>query len=296
VLAALAAAAVLLGAAANSGDDQLSLAEAVLLGTVEGVTEYLPVSSTGHLAILEDTLGLTDTADGRAAADAYAIVIQLGAIAAVLGLYRNRLSSVIAGLRGHDPEGRRLAVSLAAAFVPAALAGVTLGQLIKDELFSTWPIVAAWIVGGLALLMGTRIWDSSGSSPLESLAIRSAGLIGLAQVFALWPGTSRSLVTILAGLAVGLTLAAAVEFSFLLGLLTLGAATGYQILTDGHLIIEAFGPINTAVGIAVAAVTAWWAVKWMVAYLQQRPLTVFGWYRILLGAGVATIALMTPLL
>ncbi len=120
-----------------------------------------------------------------------------------------------------------------------------------------------------------------------------AAVIGLAQVLALWPGTSRSLVTIIAALAVGLSLPAAVEFSFLLGLVTLSAATGYELLNEGDTIVGAFGWTNSLVGIAAAAVTAWAAVRWMVSYLQRRPLSIFGMYRISAAFVVAFVALAT---
>lgn len=292
VLILTAGLAVVVGAMARSGDAELSTSEALLLGVIEGATEYLPVSSTAHLAITEDLLGITDTPGGRAAADSYAIVIQIGAIAAVVGLYRGRLVSVGRGVFGSDPHGRRLAAAIAVAFAPAALSGLVAGDAIKDELFSTWPIVAAWALGGLALLW-PRLTAETNMRALEELSLGPAAMIGAAQVFALWPGTSRSLVTIIAGLAVGLSLPAAVEFSFLLGLVTLSAATGYELLNEGDTIIDTFGWPNSLLGITAAAVTAWAAVRWMVAYLQRRPLSIFGWYRIAIAASVAFIALTT---
>lgn len=281
---------VVASAAARSGDAELSTSEALLLGMIEGVTEYLPVSSTAHLAVTEDLLGLTSTAEGQDAADSYAIVIQVGAIAAVLGLYRIRVVSIARGILGADPAGRRLAVAIVTAFAPAALAGLLAGDAIKNNLFSTWPIVVAWLVGGLALLW-PRLTTPVGAMPLEDLSIRAASIIGAAQVLALWPGTSRSLITIIAALAVGLGLSAAVEFSFLLGLVTLSAATGYELLRGGDAIVATFGLGNSVVGIAAAAVTAWFAVTWMVGYLERRPLSIFGWYRISIAVLVALIAL-----
>jgi len=135
-------------AASESGDGELSGAEAVLLGVVEGLTEYLPVSSTAHLAIVEDLLGLAATSESQQAADSYAIVIQVGAIASVLGLYRRRIMTLLHGVVGSDDEGRRIALAVLVAFLPAAGTGLVAGDIIKDELFSTWPIVVAWFVGG----------------------------------------------------------------------------------------------------------------------------------------------------
>lgn len=287
--------ALVIGATIESGDDELSIIEAILLGVIEGVTEYLPVSSTAHLSITEDLLGLTNTPKGQQAADAYAIVIQIGAIAAVLGLYRHRISSLTRGLLGFDPIGRRLAFGVIIAFIPSAAVGLALGDLIKDELFSTWPIVAAWLIGGVALL-SPRLTTSTRNRPLEELPTRAAALVGIAQVLALWPGTSRSLVTIAAALAIGLSLSAAIEFSFLLGLVTLSAATGYQLLNEGDLIIDIFGLTNSVIGIVTAGAAAWIAVNWMVRYLQQRPLAIFGWYRIAVASLVAILTITTELL
>lgn len=284
--------AVAASAAAEAGDAELSTSEALVLGMIEGVTEYLPVSSTAHLAITEDLLGLTSTPEGKAAADSYAIVIQVGAIAAVLGLYRRRVVTLARGVLGFDPAGRRLAFAILTAFVPAAVAGLVAGDAIKNNLFSTWPILAAWVVGGLALLW-PRLTTTSATRPLEELSIGAAAIIGAAQVLALWPGTSRSLITIIAALAVGMGLPAAVEFSFLLGLVTLSAATGYELLSGGDAITATFGWRSSIVGVAAAAVTAWLAVTWMVAYLQRRPLSIFGWYRISIACVVAVVALAT---
>lgn len=288
-------AAVIAAATLQAGDTDLSLGEAVLLGIVEGVTEYLPVSSTAHLAIVQDALGLTSTTNGQRAADAYAIVIQIGAIAAVLGLYRTRLVTLSTALLGRQDAGRSAAFALVAAFVPAAIIGLSFGDLIKDRLFSTWPIVAAWVIGGLALLW-PRLTTPSGRRPFDSLTVRDGSIIGLAQALALWPGTSRSLVTILAALAVGLSLAAAVEFSFLLGLITLSSATGYQLLLDGDVILEEFGLASALVGVVTAAVTAWVAVRWMVSYLEHHRLAIFGYYRLGVAALVAAAAAFTAVL
>lgn len=289
------AAVVIVSAILQAGDTDLSLGEALLLGVVEGVTEYLPVSSTAHLAIMQDALGLTSTPNGQRAADAYAIVIQIGAIAAVLGLYRTRLVILSTALFGRHDAGRSAALALIAAFVPAAIIGLAFGDLIKDRLFSTWPIVAAWVIGGLALLW-PRLTTPSGHRHFDSLTMRDGLIIGMAQALALWPGTSRSLVTILAALAVGLSLAAAVEFSFLLGLITLGSATGYQLLLDGDVILNEFGLASTLVGVVTAALTAWLAVRWMVSYLERHPLAIFGYYRLGVASVVAVVAAFTTVL
>lgn len=264
----------------------LSLPEAILLGIVEGITEFLPVSSTGHLLVVSDLIGFAD-GDAQQAADTYAIAIQFGAILAVLGLYRSRVSSMLRGVAGRDTDGRHVAAALAVAFVPAALAGFLFGDAIKDALFGPVPITIAWCVGGIFLIVWT---PRAGTGALHNVSLRSAAIIGVAQVIALWPGVSRSLVTLVAGLLVGLSLSAAIEFSFLLGLITLSAATIYDTVRHGDQLLEMFGLLTPLVGVATACVTAVIAVRWMVSYLGCRSLAIFGWYRIAVAA--VTLALM----
>lgn len=276
---------------AGAGDEGMSLGEAALLGLIEGLTEYLPVSSTGHLTVTQQLLGITDTDGGREAANAYAVIIQAGAITAVGYLYRARLIDAFRSVvRAGSPPDRQLGLALVAGFVPAGVAGLLLGDVIKDRLFGIWPTVAAWAVGGVVLLVWAR-HERSGTRPLEEIRVRHGLLIGLAQVLALWPGTSRSLVTILGALAVGFTLRAAVEFSFLLGFVTLGAATVYEALQSGSLVIDEFGWQAPAVGFVTATLSAAAAVVWMLRYLERRGLGLFGWYRLGIAAIVGSLAL-----
>lgn len=273
--------------------EPLGLWQAVILGLVEGVTEYLPVSSTGHLLVAGHLMGLAQ----YPAADAYAIVIQGGAILAVFGLYRRRVWQILLGLAGRDGEGQRLALNLGIAFLPAALMGLLFESPIKRVLFGLWPITAAWFIGGVAILAingsGRNRWRVDAGLALETLGPRWAVLVGLAQCAALWPGVSRSLATILGGLLAGASMAAAVEFSFLLGLLTLGAATVYEALKEGHLIIATFGWTSPILGFLCAFVSAWLSVRWLVVFLQRRGLALFGWYRLALatvvGAGLVLL-------
>jgi undecaprenyl-diphosphatase len=260
--------------------------KAIVLGAVEGFTEYLPVSSTGHLLVVQRLLDLGD-GDGKLAADTYAIAIQIGAILAVVVLYWRRLGQLASGVVGRDTDGRRLLIRLLIAFVPAAAVGVIAGDTIKDQLFGPWPVVAAWLVGGAFLVW----WDPRpGDVGLTSFTTRHAAIIGAAQILALWPGVSRSLVTIAAALAIGASMAAAVEFSFLLGLGTLSAATLYDLAKDGDTLLDDYGWRTPLLGAIVAFVTAVIAVRWLVSFLRTRPLSIFGWYRI--GIAVATIALI----
>ncbi|MBA3373983.1 MAG: undecaprenyl-diphosphate phosphatase [Euzebyaceae bacterium] len=261
----------------------MSAGAAILLGLVEGLTEWLPISSTGHLTVTQKLLGI----DGDAA-DSYAIAIQAGAILAVLGLYRQRFAAMLRGVRGDDPAGRRTLVAVMVACLPAAIVGLVLSDVIKQRLFGPWPVVVAWFVGGVAILAVARhrrgLAPEAGA-PLTALGWRGALIIGLAQTLALWPGVSRSLVTILAATAIGLTVPAAVEFSFLLGFVTLGGATLYETLLSGDEMVAAFGVATPLLGLAVAFVAAVAAMRWMVSYLSRRGLGIFGWYRI----GIATV-------
>jgi len=275
----------------DAADSEMTPWKAVVLGVVEGVTEYLPVSSTGHLLVTQRILGIGDTDATKDAADTYAIAIQFGAILAVLVLYRQRIVSILRGLLGQDPDGRRLFLALLAAFLPSVVVGVVGESTIKEHLFGPWPVVAAWAVGGAVVLwLAPRITAERPGFRVTEITWRHGFVIGVAQVLAMWPGTSRSLVTILAALAVGATLAAAVEFSFLLGLMTLGAATLYETAKNGSEVIDAYGWVDPLVGMVAAFVAAVVAVRWMVAWLQTRSLAVFGWER--LAAAAVTVVLL----
>jgi undecaprenyl-diphosphatase len=268
--------------------DALSLGQAILFGLVEGLTEFLPISSTGHLLVLARVLDVGQSGAAEDAIKSYEIAIQAGAILAVLGLYRHRFATMLEGVTGRSEDGRRVLVAVVIAFVPAAVVGVTLENTIKDVLFGVGPVIAAWLVGGILILVLTRmgVLAPRGGRLLEMLTPRDAVVIGAAQIVALWPGTSRSLVTIVAALLLGYSMAAAVEFSFLLGFLTLGAATAYSVLKDGQEMIDAFGWVTPIVGLIAAFLAAAASIKWMVGYLERHDLSVFGWYRI----GIAVVA------
>lgn len=266
----------------------MNLLQALILGLVEGITEYLPVSSTGHLLIAQRLFGIP----ASVAANSYIVAIQAGAIVAVLGTYRIRVAGMLAGLTGRNPAGLHLALCLVAAFLPAAVLGVLFDDRIEKYLFGVKPVIAAWVVGGVVILALSR-WIAArreGQS-LDQLHWRAAILIGLLQCLAMWPGTSRSLVTILGGLAVGLSLSAAVEFAFLLGVITLGAATAYATVKSGNDMISSFGWPSLLVGFAAAWVSAALAVKWMVAWLNRHGLTLFAWWRFAAAALAAVFLL-----
>ena len=291
----------------------MTILQAIILGIVEGVTEYLPVSSTGHLILAQRAMGIGASGADAEAADAYAICIQLGAILAVLSLYAGHMRRVATGFLGHDREGLKLGINLVAGFLPAAVIGLIFVEPIKAHLFGLWPVVAAWLAGGIAILVVERFRRASRRSGLSSVAGKAKGedpapvegddaggdifalswkgalIIGSLQCLAMWPGTSRSLVTILGGVLVGLNLRSAVIFSFLLGVITLGASTVYDGLSHGRLLIEAYGWPSLLAGFVVAFVSAVAAVRWMVSYLNTHGLALFGWYRIALAALVTAL-------
>ena len=284
--------------------------QAFILGVIEGITEYLPVSSTGHLIVAQRLMGIgTGGPQAKEAADAFAVCIQGGAILAVLGLYWKRVIQMIRGVLGMDSEGLKLAIAIIAGFLPAAVLGVLLSHWIKAHLFGMWPVIAAWIIGGIGILAVAR-WRKSnpprgGGKELKDLTWQLALIIGLLQCVAMCPGTSRSLMTICGGLLVGLSIRAAVEYSFLLGVLTLTAATAkdavgkvkdldpvYNSLFGGtKLMLHEYGALPMIIGIVAAAVSAAIAVKWLVSYLQSHGLSVFGWYRIALGLVIGGLVL-----
>jgi len=282
----------------------MTTGQAIVLGVVEGLTEYLPVSSTGHLLLAERIMNIGENTElspaeqenEKTAADAYAICIQAGAIIAVLGLYFRRVLQMIQGLLGRDPAGLRMFINVVVGFLPAAVIGLMFNSIIKTYLFGPWPVVAAWLVGGVAILAVTSRQKSStvqrGGYALDNLTWKMALIIGTAQCIAMWPGVSRSLVTIVGGVLVGLSLPAAVEFSFLLGVVTLGAATCYDGLKHGELMLQTFAPSSLAIGLIFAFIAAVFSIKWMVSYLNSHSLAIFGYYRVALAL-VTGVLLLT---
>jgi undecaprenyl-diphosphatase len=297
----------------------LSYADATVLGLVEGITEFLPISSTGHLILANHALGLDredqaldragqplwveqpDPARGspgqpftiKAAADTYSVAIQVGAIAAVALLYWRRILEAIAGVFGKNPAGLRLTRNLLIAFFPAVVAGLTLDDWIEEKLFRPATVAAALIVGAVIMVAADRRQrarpaDAPDLDPAD-LSPKQALLIGVLQCAALWPGMSRSMMTIVGGYLAGLRPARAAEFSFLLGLPTLTGAAVLKCYKSGALTLEAFGPGPLAWGGLVAAVSAGLAVAWLVRFLTRHGLALFAWYRVALAIGVLVL-------
>jgi len=285
--------------------------QALILGIIEGITEYLPVSSTGHLLVAQHIMGIgTASPLDKAAADAFAICIQGGAILAVVGVYYKRVLQMLRGVLGKDAEGLKLAIQILVGFLPAAVIGLLLNDWIEARLFGMWPVVTAWMVGGILILIAARRAgrgeERTAGKELLSMTWKMALIIGFLQCVAMWPGTSRSLMTIVGGLLVGLSIKAAIEYSFLLGVLTLTAATvkkalwkvpdldpQYDVWFGGSkLMWDHYGPLALIVGVVSATIAAILAVKWLVTYLQSHGLSVFGWYRILLGIAIGGLMLV----
>jgi undecaprenyl-diphosphatase len=282
--------------------------QAIILGLVEGITEYLPVSSTGHLILASAALGL-DGPDKKVAVDAFSIVVQGGAILAVLGLYWARVLQMVRGVFGQDPAGLRLAINLVVAFLPAAVLGLLLDDWIEAHLFSIWPVAAALGVGGVYMIVIDRLLirarrgggagERAGEQDVTSLNVGQALFIGLLQCVAMWPGTSRSMMTITGGLFVGLRPKAAAEFSFLLGLPTLSAACGYKLLKNlwqareagGQDLFGVLGVAPVVIGVLVATLSAGASIYWLVGFLNRRGLAPFGWYRLALCAVLVGLGL-----
>lgn len=281
-----------------------TLADAFVLGLVEGVTEFLPISSTGHLVIANHVLGLDSPhviahdKEGapvtlKDAADTYAVIIQVGAIAAVALLYWSQLSRILAGLAGRDPAGLRLLRNIILACIPPVVAALTFKDFIKGRLFSV-PTVALALLVGAGLMLYAEWWRrrSAAHAPATAsapeltpadLSIGQALTIGFVQCFALWPGMSRSMTAMVAGYFVGLRPVRAAEFSFLLGLPLLGAAAAKDTLDGGAAVLTAFGWVNILAGLIVAFISAGLAVRFLVSYLGKNGLAAFAWYRIALG-------------
>ena len=301
------------GAAAPAAE--LRVKDAIILGVIEGVTEFLPVSSTGHMIIASRMLGLNSAQplfgrdgeplwnrppkDGRPgellsiklAADTYVVVIQFGAIAAVALLYWPQLMSMFLGVLGRDPMGLRLFINVIIAFVPAAGLGFLVRDWIDENLFFVETVITTQVLGALLmfyaeywygkhLLAGTRI-ERTELSPAGAMGV------GLMQCAALCPGTSRSMMTIIGGYFAGLDPRRAAEFSFILGFVTLTAASLYKSYRGGAAMIQVFGWSHVLLGAVVAAVTAALCVRFLVHWLMRYGLAMFAWYRLVMAAVLA---------
>jgi undecaprenyl-diphosphatase len=267
--------------------DQITLVSAVVLGIVEGLTEFLPVSSTGHLIVAGSLLGYTGEQ-----AKMFEISIQTGAILAVVWEYRARFAGAFAGIRS-DPRARRFVANLAIAFVPAAALGFLFGKAIKAHLFAPVPVALAFVVGALVILWAERRQKLRPGTvrvdAVDDMTYVDAFKVGCAQCFALIPGTSRSGATIIGGMLFGLSRTAATEFSFFLAVPTLFAAAAYSLLKDGHLLRAADLPLF-GIGFVASFVSAFACVRWLIRYVSHHDFVPFAWYRLAFGGVVLLTA------
>ncbi len=267
--------------------DTILALKALIMGIVEGLTEFLPISSTGHLILAGSLLNFAGPGFSKEKVDVFEIVIQAGAILAVCWEYRVRIASVLGGLFS-DRKAQRLVINLIIAFLPAAILGFLFSKKIKAVLFAPVPVAIAFIVGGLVILWverrnkGRMGYSSSRIDSVDDMTPLDAFKVGCAQAFALIPGTSRSGATIIGGMLFGLSRKAATEFSFFLAIPTLFAATIYSLYKERALLSAADVPLFT-VGTVAAFVSAFLCVRWLLRYISSHDFTVFAWYRILFG-------------
>jgi undecaprenyl-diphosphatase len=252
------------------------LLKAAVLGLVEGATEFIPVSSTGHLILVSDWLHFLDER-----ARTFDIFIQLGAILAIVWLYRQRLTRTV-GSAGRDPKSRRSLLNLAIAFLPAAVVGFLAHDWIKDRLFNSTVVAVALLVGGILILLIERWAPQPKVYEVADVPPQTALGVGLAQVLSLVPGTSRSGATIMGGYALGLSRVAATEFSFFLAIPVMLAATLYDLLKSWSVLAASDLPMF-AVGFIVSFISALIVVRAFLSYVSGHTFRAFAWYRIALG-------------
>ncbi|SED95737.1 Undecaprenyl-diphosphatase [Burkholderia sp. WP9] len=261
--------------------DWLLACKALILGVVEGLTEFLPVSSTGHLIVAGSLLNFTDEH-----AKTFDVVIQLGAILAVCWEFRRRIGSVVSGLPSR-PDARRFTLNVIIATIPAIVLGLLFEKTIKAALFSPVPVAFALVAGGVVILWAearqrTRGETAARVQSVDDLSAVDALKVGLAQCFALIPGMSRSGSTIIGGMLFGLDRRVATEFSFFLAIPIIFGATAYELHKDWHLLsVDALGTFT--LGFLAAFVSAFACVRWLLRYIAAHDFTAFAWYRIAFG-------------
>ncbi len=275
--------------------DLITLAKAAILGIVEGLTEFLPISSTGHLIVTSSLLKF----HGEQVAT-FEIAIQTGAMFAVIWEYRRRLMAAVAGIAS-EAVAQRFVINVAVAFMPAVVFGLLLGKVIKEHLFHPVPVAAAFVVGGIIILWAearhkrlygerdllgqrhARVETVDDMTPLDALKV------GLMQCIALIPGTSRSGATIIGAMILGLSRRAATEFSFYLAIPTLIGAGAYSVWKQREAFVAADMPVF-AVGLFFAFISALLCIRWLIRYISTHDFTVFGWYRIAFGGVILVTA------
>jgi undecaprenyl-diphosphatase len=264
--------------------DLMLLAKAAVMGVVEGLTEFLPISSTGHLILAGALLGFDDDK-----AKVFDIAIQTGAIFAVILVYWQKISDTVKALP-YQAEAQRFVLNVFIGFVPAVVLGLLFGKLIKEHLFTPWVVATTFIVGGFIILWAERRPPSSVRiRAVEDMRGRDALMVGLVQCFAMVPGTSRSGATIIGGMLLGLSRKAATDFSFFLAIPTLIGAGVYSLYKERALLSVEDIPMF-ATGLVVSFVSAWICVRWLLKYIASHSFEVFAWYRIVFGLVVLATA------
>ncbi|HEX7438783.1 MAG TPA: undecaprenyl-diphosphate phosphatase [Caldimonas sp.] len=261
--------------------DFMLFVKAAIMGIVEGLTEFLPVSSTGHLILAGSLLGFTDEKS-----KVFDIAIQSGAIFAVILVYRQRLRETLAGL-GSEPRARRFALNVGVAFVPAVILGLLFGKAIKAHLFTPLVVATTFILGAFVILWAERRTHTARIETVDDMRPLDALWVGLAQCLALVPGTSRSGATIIGGMLLGLSRKAATEFSFFLSMPTLIGAGLYSLWKERALLSAADIPLF-GVGLVFSFLAAWVCVRWLLRYISTHTFVPFAWYRI--GFGIVVLA------
>jgi undecaprenyl-diphosphatase len=257
--------------------DIILLLKAVILGVVEGLTEFLPISSTGHLIVVGSLLDFNDER-GKL----FEIVIQSAAIMAVMWEYRAKITSVVAGLQRGEAAAQRFISNVMIAFLPLAVIGLIFGKHIKAALFNPVTVAVTSIIGALFILWAEKRQHTISVETVDDLTWRDALKVGFAQALALIPGTSRSGATIIGGLFFGLSRKAATEFTFFLAMPTLIAATVYEIYKERALL--SFDDLGMwAAGFIASFISAFLCVRWLLRYISSHDFTVFAWYRIAFG-------------
>ncbi len=257
--------------------------KALVLGIVEGLTEFLPISSTGHLILAASLLRYHETSS-----QVFQIVIQVGAIFAIIWEYRIRLWGVTRRL-GYDPKARQFAGNLVLAFLPAAVAGLLFSSFIVRHLFKPIPVAMAFIIGALVILWAEKRGARARVLDVDSMTWQDSLKVGFAQMLSLIPGTSRSGATIIGGMLFGLSRRTATEFSFFLAIPTLLAAAGYDLLKYHSLITQA-DILPFAVGLFAAFMSAFLCIRWLLRFVSQHSFNAFAWYRIAFGAVILVTA------
>jgi len=257
--------------------DSLLLAKAAVMGLVEGLTEFLPISSTGHLILAGALLGFDDDK-----AKVFDIAIQTGAIFAVIGVYWGKIHSIAKALR-YQLEAQRFVLNVFIGFLPAVIFGLLFGNYIKAHLFTPWVVATTFIVGGLIILWAERRPPSSVRiRAVEDMRGRDALMVGLVQCLAMIPGTSRSGATIIGGMMLGLSRKAATDFSFFLAIPTLMGAGVYSLYKERALLSVEDIPMF-ATGLVVSFISAWICVRWLLKFIASHSFEIFAWYRIAFG-------------